>query len=229
MRIWRVAALIVWPAILVVLALFIGLFVPGAAVAQVPWPTPPPAPLGSFPLVVPASEIIPVKAPASPGSIAITVDPLFAGPMPRIPPRPSAIFVTGEGDAQERITVYVDAGAIDRTLQFTYEPLLSGQAPAVDRLRHVQRAFRLQTYDSKGSVVERAFRYPLRIALTLSQEEMAAAGNDPARHYLAWYDPQQKRWLPLVTTYRSTDSTLLVRILQPGLFALVAEPSPVPK
>ncbi|MFH1140693.1 MAG: hypothetical protein V1724_03250, partial [Chloroflexota bacterium] len=97
MKIRRVAALIAWPGILVLLALFMGLFGPGAAVAQVPWPTPPPAPLGSFPLVVPASEIIQVPAPASPGSIAITVDPIFAGPVPRIPPRPSAIFVTGEG------------------------------------------------------------------------------------------------------------------------------------
>ncbi|MDO8750650.1 MAG: hypothetical protein Q7K03_05850 [Dehalococcoidia bacterium] len=229
MKIWRVGALIAWPAILVLLALFMGLFVPVAAVAQAPWPTPPPAPLGSFPVVVPAFEIIPVPAPASPGSIAITVDPIFAGTVPRIPPRPSAIFVTGEGDAQERVTLYVDAGAIDRTLQFTYEPLLSGQVPAVDRSRHIQRAFRLQTYDTAGTVLNRSFRYPLRITLTLSEEEMAVAGNDPARHYLAWYDPQRKLWLPLVTTYRSIDTTLLVRILQPGLFALIAEPPPVPK
>ncbi len=227
MRIWRVGALIAWPAILVLLALFMTLFVPGAAVAQVPWPTPPPAPLGSIPVVVPASEIIPVPAPAGPGSIALTVDPIFAGTVPRIPPRPSAIFATAEGDAQERITVYVDAGAIDRTLQFTYEPLLAGQVPSVDRSRHIQRAFRLQTYDTTGTVVESVFRYPLRITLTLSEEEMAAAGNDPARDYLAWYDPERKSWRPLVTTYRFTDSTLLVRILQPGLFALIAEPSPV--
>jgi len=228
MKIWRIGALVAWPAILVLLALYMGLFGPGSAVAQVPWPTPPPAPVGSFPLVIPTSEITPVPAPGSLGSIAITVDPIFAGPIPRLPPRPSAIIVTGE-TGEEQITLYVDAGAIDRTLQFTYEPLLAAQAPAVDRLRTVQRAFRFQTYDHKGSVVEPVFKYPLRIVLTLSQEEMAVANNDPARHYLAWFDPQHNRWLPLVTTYNSIDSTLLVRVLHSGLFALIAEPPPVPK
>lgn len=226
MRFLRVGFLIAWPAALVLLALVMSLLSSGAAVAQAPWPTPPPAPMGSFPLVIPASEIIQVTAPASPGSTAVTVDPIFAGLVPRIPPRPSAVVVMGEADPMDRVTLYVDAGAIDRTIQFTYEPLPLARVPVADRAQHIQRAFRLQTYNHKGSVEERTFKYPLRISLTLSPEEMATAGNDPARHYLAWFDPQRSRWLPMVGAYHSLDSTLLVRILQPGLFALIAEPAP---
>ncbi len=230
MKAWRIGALIFWLATLALFALFMGLFGSSAVLAQVPpWPTPPPAPLGAFPEVIPASQITPVPAPASPGSIALQVDPIFAGPIPRIPPRPSIVIATGESDEERRITMYVDAGAIDRTLQFTYEPLSADQWPAASLSWQIQRAFRLQTYDHTASVVDRAFKYPVRITLNVSEQELAAAGGDPARLYVAQFDSQQARWIPLVTTYSSINGTLLVRILQSGLFALIAQPSPLPR
>ena len=229
MKLWRTAVLIIWPASLVLVAMIVGPSGPPAALAQVPpWPTPPPAPIGAFPQVIPASEITLVPAPASPGSMALQVDPIFAGPVPRIPPRPSATILTGEADAQDRLTLHIDAGAIDRTLQLTYEPLAIDQVPGAGPSRQIQRAFRLQTYDHTASAVNAPFRYPMRISLHALEREIATAGNDPAWLFLARFDVQRNRWLPLVTTYRVTDATLLVRILQTGLFALIAQPSPVP-
>lgn len=202
---------------------------PAAILAQVPWPTPPPAPVGIFPQVIPSSRITPVAAPPTPGSIAVKIDPIFAGPVPRVPPRPSAIIATSEPVPERRITLYLDAGVLDRTLQLTYEPLKVTQVPQTELGRHIQRAFQLSTYDQNASPVSPTFRYPLRLQLVVADLELASAGDDPARLYLAQFNPQNNRWIPLVTTYRPANATILARILQPGLFALIAQPAPVPR
>ena len=227
MKAWRTAALIAWPTSLGLIALLVSLLGPSAARAQTPWPTPPPAPIGAFPQVIPASEITPVPAPTSPGSIALQVDPIFAGRVPRIPPRPSTTILSGEADTQDRITLHIDAGAIDRTLQLSYEPLAIDQVSHVESGRQIQRAFRLQAYDQTASVMTVPFQYPVRLSLHVQARELATTSNDPARLLLARFDTQHNRWLPLVTTYQATDATLMVRILQPGLFALIAQPPPV--
>ena len=94
--------------------------------------------------------------------------------------------------------------------------------------RQIQRAFRLQAYDQTASVMTVPFQYPVRLSLHVQDRELATTSNDPARLLLARFDTQHNRWLPLVTTYQATDATLMVRILQPGLFALIAQPAPVP-
>lgn len=225
MKVWP-AVLIVWPVALAVFAIFMALESPTKAGAQVPWPTPPPAPVGLFPQVIPASQIKPVPAPATPGSIALQVDPIFAGAVPRVPPRASTTIVTGETSEYEKVTLQIDAGALDQTLQLTYEPVAPGKVPQTGPARQARRAFWIRTYDYAGSAVTPTFRYPVRLILTVSADELAASGNDPARLLLAWFDPAGNRWLPLVATYRVADNSLLVRVLHPGLFVLMTEPSP---
>ena len=228
MKIKHVMLLIVWPSSLGLLALVTGILGASAALAQVPvWPTPLPAPIGTFPRVISSSEITPVPAATSPGSIALQVDPIFAGPVPRIPPRASTTILTGEPSLEGRIAINIDAGAIDRTIQLTYQPLSVDQVPNAGPSRPIQRAFQLQTYDHTASVLDTAFKYPVRITLHVNDREVAASGDDPARLFLARFDAQNNRWLPLVTTYRSTESTLLVRVLRPGIFAVIAQPAPV--
>jgi hypothetical protein len=176
--------------------------------------------------VIPASEITAVLAPASPGSIAVQVDPIFAGSMPRIPPRPSTLIATVEQDPADRVTIHIDAGAIDRTVQLTYEPMGLGLVPVVGPGKRIQRAFRIQTYDHTGTPVDLSFRFPVRIVISAWDSERAAVSDDPARLLLAWFDPTRDRWLPLVTTFRPADGTLLARVLEPGLFAVIALPGP---
>lgn len=228
MKAWRTAALIAWPVGLGLVALLLGPWGHSAVLAQTPWPTPPPAPVGAFPQVIPVSQITPVPVPASPGSIALQVDPIFAGLIPRIPPRPATTILSGEADAQDRITLRIYAGAMNRTLQFTYDPLAIDQVPQPGFGLQIQRAFRLQAYDHTAVAITPSFKNPVRLSLHAQEQEIAAAGNDPARLLIARYDTQSSRWLPLVTTYQAADATLMVRILQPGLFALIAQPPPVP-
>ena len=228
MKIKHATLLIVWPTSLGLVALVTAILGVSAALAQVPpWPTPPPAPIGTFPQVIRSSDITPVPAATSPGSVALQVDPIFAGPVPRIPPRASTTILTGEPSLEDRVAVNIYAGAIDRTIQLTYQPLSVDQVPEAGPSRLIQRAFQLQTYDHTASVLDTAFKYPVRITLHVLDRELAASGNDPARLFLARFDAQHNRWLPLVTTYRSTESTLLIRVLHPGIFAIIAQPAPV--
>ncbi len=228
MKTWHVTALLAWPVGLGLMTLLIGFWGYSVVLAQAPWPTPPPAPVGTFPQVIPASEVTPVPAPRSPGSIALQVDPIFAGPIPRIPPRPYITILSGEPDAHDRIILDVYAGTIDRTLQLTYEPLAIDQVPKAITGHRIQRAFRLQTYDHTAAAIVPVFRHPVRLILHAREQELSAAGNDPARLLVARFDAQRNVWLPLITTFQPADATLMVRILQPGLFALITQQPPVP-
>ena len=138
------------------------------------------------------------------------------------------MILSGEANAEDRVTLHFDAGAIDRTLQLTYQPLSVDQVPTAGPGRQIQRAFRLQTYDHTASALSAPFRYPVRLSLHAKEQERATVGNDPARLLLARFDAETDKWLPLVTTYQSSDGTLLIRILQAGLFAIIAQPPPVP-
>ena len=224
---WRIVALAAWPVSLAVIGLVAGFLGAPRVDAQVSWPTPPPAPIGFFPEVIPASEITAVPAPGSPGSIAVQVDPIFAGPMPRIPPRASTLIATIEPDAADRVTLHFDAGSIDRTIQLTYEPLRLGLVPVSGPGAQIQRAFRIQIYDHTGAPLDLSFRFPVRIVVGYRDSDRAYVSGDPARLLLARYDPVREWWQPLVTTLRPADGTLLARVLEPGLFAVIALPDPI--
>lgn len=192
-----------------------------------PWPTPPPGPVGTLPEVIPANEVTPVAAPVTPGGIAVQVDPIFAGPVPRNPPRPAVWVISGEPDPQDRIALEFDAGALVRTVQLTYEPVSPGAAPRPVSGQRVVRAFRLRLYDTKGAPSTLAFKLPVRMVLRPKPEELLASGNDAARLLVARYEEGRGRWLPLVTNYDPGSGTLLARIFQPGLYGLLAVPAPV--
>ncbi|MBI4311753.1 MAG: hypothetical protein HY681_08215 [Chloroflexi bacterium] len=201
---------------------------PQAALAQLaPWPTPPPGPVGFIPEVIPSSLMTPVAAPSTPGGIALQVDPLFAGPVPRDPPRPAVIVESGESNPQARVTLEFVSGALVRTVQLTYQPVAVGLAPAPVAGQRVLRAFQVTLYDAKGAAVTPTFRIPVPMSLHPSAAEKAAAGGDESRLLIARYDPDAKRWLPLLTRYDSARNTLYTPIMQPGLFAVIAIPAPV--
>lgn len=210
------------------LAALVWAAMPIAVQAQLlPWPTPPPGPVGPLPEVIPSNDITPVPAPAALGSIAVQVDPLFAGPVPREPPRPSIPVQSEERDPQDRVTLEFDAGSLVRTVQLTYEPVPALLAPAAAPGQQVLRAFRVSLYDAKGAQITPSFKFPVRLILIPHAGESAASGGDRARLLLAQYDVKAQRWQPLVTTYRGATGDLMARILQPGFFALIADPSPV--
>lgn len=192
-----------------------------------PWPTPPPGPVGTLPDVIPANEVTPVASPLTPGGIALQVDPIFAGPVPRNPPRPAVRVMSGEPDSGDRITLEFDAGALVRTVQLTYEPVSPFAAPSPVSGQRVVRAFRLRLYDTKGAPSALAFKIPVRMTLRPKPEEVFASGNDAARLLVARYDEGRGRWEPQVTAYDPGRNTLLARIFQPGLYGLLAAPAPV--
>lgn len=225
---WRIYTLLAWAVALVVLALVGATRGAPPMVAQAQsWPTPPPAPIGAFPRVVPVLQITPVPAPSGRGSMATQLDPIFAGPVPRLPPRPSTAVVTGELDPAERVTLHIDAGVLDQTVQITYQPLSPNGIPPPSGGALIQRAFQVLVYDYRATLATASFKYPIRLVLRPTEGDMAAAAGDPARLLLARYDSDANRWQNLVTTYRPFDGTLTVRILRPGLFAVIAQPPPV--
>ncbi len=227
MKTWRFITPLEWSAGLVLVALLTGIRGPSDVLAQQPWPTPPPAPSEAFPLVIPSSQVVPVSAPLRPGSMALQLDPLYAGPVPRIPPRPSVEVLSGESDPLDRISLAFDAGTLESTVQLTYELLPLEEVPSPGPGKLLLKTFRVQMYDHTGVTINPTFRYPVRLTLKGGPQGMAAAGNDPARLLVARFDTQHGRWLPLVTNYVAETDTLLVRILQPGLFGVIAQPSPV--
>ncbi len=192
-----------------------------------PWPTPPPGPVGPLPEVIPSNEITPVPSPTALGGMAVQVDPLFAGPVPRDSRRPSIPVQSGEADPLDRVTLEFDAGSIARTVQLTYEPVPAVLAPAAAQGQRVLRAFRVSLYDAKGSQITPSFTFPVRLVVIPHADEVAASGDDRARLLLAQYDDKAQRWQPLVTTYRGATGDLMARIPQPGFFGLIADPAPV--
>ncbi len=200
---------------------------PEALAQSAPWPTPPPAPLGPLPDVVPASQVNPIPAPAVSGSIAVQLDPVFGGILPRIPPRSFTPVFSGDADPQNRVTLEIEAGAINRTIQLSYQPLSAGEVPLGGPGRFLQRVFQVKTYDHTGAPLPVEFARPVRLRLHVRQDELQAAGDLPARLLLARLDTENDRWLPLVTAFNPRDGSIMARILRPGTFALIAEPVPV--
>lgn len=216
-------ALLAGLAVVGVVSLLVG--TPG--VLATAWPTPPPAPVGALPDVVPASKVTPVPAPEVPGGVAQQVDPIFAGLVPRIPPRPFVPFVGGEPDPANRVEVEFPAGSLPRTVQVTYEPLASERTAPVEEGSRVLRAFAVNIFDAAGAPIDLTFSAPVRMAVSFSAEDIEASGGDPTRLVLARYEEKRERWNPLLTDHQLGKAKLLVRILRPGVFAVIAEPPPV--
>ena len=225
----RTRFFIAWPVGLGLLALLILRIDSPAALAQAPWPTPPPASLGSPLQVIPASQVTPLPAPATPGGIVVQLDSIFAGYLPRIPPRSVTPIISGETDVEDRITLEFEAGATYRTLQLSYEPIPVGAVPPAVPGHAIQRAFRIAMFDHNNAPVAAEFACPVRLELHARHHEQQAVGNELARLLLARLDDHGTSWLPLVTVFDPKDGTVMARIVRPGLFALIAFPPPVPQ
>ena len=228
-RIPRICSFIPGAAVLGLPMILMSFFYFPAALAEAPWPTPPPAPIGPLPLVIPASQVIPISAPETPGGIAVQLDPIFAGIVPRIPPLVFTPIVSGESDPQDRTTIEFEVGTINRTLQLRYQPLPVGKVPPVSPGRSIQRAFKFEMFDHAGAPVTVEFARPVRLKLQAQYDERQAGANEPARLLLARLDSQTNTWLSLVTIFDLNNDTIMARIIQPGVFALIAQPPPVPE
>lgn len=226
-RISRICFFIPWATALALPMIIMSFFYFPVALAETPWPTPPPSPIGPLPRVIPASQVIPVSAPETLGGIAVQLDPIFAGILPRIPPLISTSIVTGESDPQDRATIEFEVGTINRTIQLRYQPLPIGQVPPVSPGRSVQRAFQFEIFDHAGAPVPVEFARPVRLKLQAQQDERLAGAAEPARLLLARLDSQTNTWLSLVTIFDFNNDTIMARVIQPGIFALIAQPPPV--
>jgi len=196
--------------------------------AQVPWPTPPPGPSTRPLTVIPADQVVPVAAAQKPGSIAATINPVWPGPLPRIPPLPSIPLITSEPDPQERVQIVIEAGTFLETFQMTYEPIAASDAPRPLRGQHLRRAFRIRTFDHRGQETPLEFSRPVKVMVRYQHQDLEAAGGDPGALFMARWDASSDTWVPLVTAVMPQEQAIAIRILSPGLLALIAEPDPVP-
>ena len=94
-----------------------------------PWPTPPPGPVGPVPTVIPCRQITAIAVPTRLGAVAAVVNPLFPGPVPRIPPVATTIIRSAESEPGELVQLAIEAGTVPVTFQLLYEPVDSATLP----------------------------------------------------------------------------------------------------
>ena len=181
--------------------------------ADVPWPTPEPGPESPVPKII-DSNIKPVVVPAVAGAISWVILPLVMT-VPRFPPVPSSSF-----QAPDRVSLTIDAGSIDTTIQLVYEPILLPDAPRPIAGQEVRKAFDLRTFDHEADPVTVNLRRPW--VLEIPARVLTKSFEKPERLLVARYD-KDKGWMPLVTSYHRDRELLEVRILKVGLFAVLAE------
>ncbi|MBI2873267.1 MAG: hypothetical protein HYY00_08790 [Chloroflexi bacterium] len=215
-RLLFLALLVAGPAILLVGVLA----TPGMVVGQAPWPTPPPAPSGRLSKVVPRPLVTPVSPAGKPGSFSVVLDPFYPGDVPRVPPL-RTVDLPADG-----VLIQVSAGAFWETVQLVYEPLGEASLPAPLKGVTLLRAFRLGVFKADGKSPAEAPGRAVRLQLSLSEGEVAAAGR---KEWLVAfrYNPGRQQWEPLVTSVSADANTLELRLLEFGAVALVADPPPV--
>ena len=201
--------------------IFAGLFVilgglGSTALAERPWPIPPPAP--KFPQPVVATNIVPVELPPALGGILWEAQPL---PQKRIPSIPPVNSETYETPGYLKITI--EAGTLAQTIQLTYVREPREGAPPPHRLQKLVEVFDLTAYDYQGQQLDPEFRRPWILEVSLGDLPNFTA--DPSR--LMFAKLEGDRWLPMVTNYFRQDNVLIVRIISTGRFAILEESPPV--
>lgn len=195
--------------------------VTGVIQAQAPWPTPPPAPVLYQALIVPGSQIKPVPVPRVPGAVSAVVQPVFPGGLPRIPPLPTTVFVSGEADPKDRVKLHIEAGSTRRTLQLLYTPVDTEAAPEISLGGELLRVFEIEAFDHEAKKLSPILLRPWKMEVPVPDST-----TDPSRLLIARYQEDKKQWKPLLTSYYPGRGLLTIRIVVPGLFAVVTDPAP---
>lgn len=203
------------PRALATIGGLVALVITSLASADTPWPTPPPAPAAPFPSI--ESNIAPVAVPQVAGAAFSVVQPLPQLSIPAIPPLLNTTF-----EAPGHLTVIIEAGSLDRTIQLTYAPVPVDQVLQPGRLQRLVRAFDLKSYDHRGREFQPELSRPWIMQVPVSR--LPGPFGDPAR--LIFVTLEEGRWVPLVTSYYRDNNVLVARILKGGRFAILAELRP---
>ena len=204
----KIAAAVAFAAILAVFS--IGAI--NLVSAQQEWPTPPPAaraPTPVFEPVVNFAESSPVS-----GAARWEIQPIPQGELPAVPP-----VLRETLHAPGHLSLAIEAGSLDRTIQLVFGPLEIASLPAPGAYQRLIKGFDLTFFDTQGQPAAPMIRRPL--ILEVLTDDLSSFGDDPARLVFARFE--DGRWLPLVTTYFRTEKRLVVRILELGRFAVLVE------
>ncbi|MDA1215433.1 MAG: hypothetical protein O2812_00985 [Chloroflexi bacterium] len=184
---------------------------------EAPWPTPPPGVPFTPPLLQDPVEV----SAALPGSSTLVVFPQWPGQIPLVPPVPQTTLVFESTNEHPPITLVVDAGTADHTLQIRYTPLAVEDLPAASQGRTLLRAFLLEPFDALAEPVSTAFARPMK--LTIPVATLTGAGIQGDRLLVALLDAEEGLWRPLITTYYPGTNTLEVRLIAFDTIALLQE------
>ncbi|MFN3974874.1 MAG: hypothetical protein ACK4K2_06340 [Dehalococcoidia bacterium] len=189
------------------------------ALAQPPWPTPPPQLAVPYPVIVPPDQVKGVETPPIPGATVWLLQPFPRGIIPRVPPLPSTLLSSNETDQAQRILIRLEWESLPATTQLLYRPIPVSQAPAPPDGYRIRRAFALQAYDAQGRPFAPALRRPWVLRVPLAGLDSP----DPLRLFLARYREDTGRWQLLVTAYHTQSRLLETRLLELGRYALLEE------
>ena len=201
----KLAAAVVFAAILTVGAI-------NLVSAQQEWPTPPPAARAPTPVFEPVTilaESTPVR-----GAARWVIQPIPQGEIPAVPP-----VLRETLHAPGHLSLAIEAGSLDRTIQLVFGPLDIDSLPAPEASQRLIKGFDLAFFDTRGQPTTPTIRRPL--VLEVLTDDLSSFGDDPSRLVFARFE--DGRWLPLVTTYFRTEKRLVVRILELGRFAVLVE------
>ena len=135
--------------------------------------------------------------------------------IPRFPPVPSSSFNASDG-----VTIVIDAGSIDTTIQLSYEPLPIGAVDPPGSGLELRKVFEIGTFDHRANRVSLTLQRPW--VLEVPASGLTESFEDPSRLLLARYD-KDEGWVPLVTSYYRDPGILQARILKVGRFAVMSE------
>ena len=183
----------------------------GPILADVPWPTPTPGPEPPISKLIDVSEIKPVVVP---GATSWVIPPLSM-PVPRFPPVPAFPV-----EAPDGVRVISDAGSINSTVQLVYESLAADEAPPAPSGLELRTAFDLRAFDHRAKPITLGLLRPWVLEIPI---QLAKSFEDPDRLLIARYTEDQG-WAPLVTHFHRKRGILQARVLEAGLFAILAEP-----
>jgi hypothetical protein len=181
--------------------------------AQQGFPTPPPAARAPTPVFEPVANL--AESSSVSGAARWEIQPIPQGEIPAVPPVARETI-----QAPGHLSLAIEAGALDRTVQLVFGPLDIESLPAPGPSQRLVKGFDLTFFDTQGLPATPTIRRPL--VLEVLTDDLSSFDDDPARLVFARFE--DGRWLPLVTTYFRTEKRLVVRVLELGRFAVIFEP-----
>ena len=181
------------------------------------WPTPPPGPQYPVPSQAQVDRLI-TKSVEVPGSEVAVIRPAWPGPLPVIPPVPSEIVHFADADLQgPPMTLRVDAGTFPDVVQVRVR---GSEVNAVDASpSQALWAVEIGVFDADGALYRTPPQRPMEISFPVGA--FAGAGIDPS--YLSLVILDERKLMPIVSTYRASVATLTARLVAPGTIVLLRD------